>query len=114
DARRSLVGDAAVRVGDAIAHRVDLARDLPHLVASVQDERAGEVAGAGAPGLVADEREGAPDEPHLEKDREQRADEDDRYRRTDYRQVAQAYERPLLRERLRVLERRRLRCGPDG
>ena len=69
DARRGLVGGAMVRLGDPVAHRVDLRRELAHLVVLEEDERRRKIAGAGAPRLVAEKRERAADQPDLKKDR---------------------------------------------
>src|SRR5882724_11912973 len=113
EARRGLVGGAAVRLGDPIAHRVDLGGDVAHLVVPAKEERLREVAGAGAPRLVAQVLERAADQPDVEEAHEQRTDDHDRDRRADDREVAHADERPLLRERLEVLDRRRLRGRPD-
>jgi len=113
DARRRLVGGAAVRLGDSIAHRVDLGGGVAHLVVPAEEERLREVAGAGAPRLVAQVRERAADQADVEEAHEQHTDDHDRDRRADDRQVGRADERPLLRERLDVLDRRRLRGRPD-
>jgi len=112
DAGRGLVHHPPVRLRDPVAHRVDLRRELPHLVPLRQDERPREVAGARASRLVAEAYEGTADEPELKRDREQRADGDHRDRRTEDGEMAHADERLLVPQRLGGCECGRVRGGP--
>src|SRR2546425_11823943 len=70
---RGLRCDAAVRLGEPIAHGVDLRRELAHLVPLPEDEGAREVTAPGPARLVAQETQRAADEPDLEHAGEQPA-----------------------------------------
>ena len=111
DAGLGLGGGAAGRLGEAVAHRVDLGRELADLVALRRFEAPGEVAVADAARLVAQQSHRTADEPVAEADRDRAAYEHDQERRENVLEHARPHHPARRAERLGELERGRARAG---